>query len=38
MSLLGSGHPLGSDGGLYGTSNCTTALNIAGTIIIHLVP
>ena len=36
MSLLGSGHPLGSDGALYDTGNHTTALDIVGNIIVHV--
>lgn len=38
MSLLGAGNASGSDGVLYDTSHCTTALNIVGTIIIYLAP
>jgi len=36
MTLLGAGHPFGSDGGLYGTSNVTTALDILEKVIVHV--
>ena len=36
MSLFGTGSALGSDGLLHDTSQCTTALNIVGTVIIYL--
>jgi hypothetical protein len=36
MSLLGTGHPSGSDGVLYGTSNLTTALEIVKKVIVHV--
>ena len=36
MSLLGSGHPDGSDGALYGTSNHTTALDLVDDIVVQV--
>ena len=38
MTLLGAGNVSGSDGALYDTSHCTTALDIAKTIIVYLAP
>jgi hypothetical protein len=38
MSLLGTGHPLGSDGTLGDTSNLTTALNMVKTVVVHVKP
>ena len=38
MSLLGAGEAWGNDGALHDTVNCTTALNIVGTVIVHVKP
>jgi hypothetical protein len=38
MNLLGAGHPLGNDGALGSAGDCTTALNIVRTVIVHVTP
>jgi hypothetical protein len=38
MSLLGAGEAWGNDGMLHPTSDCTSALNIVGTVIVHVKP